>query len=139
MPLQSVVQGLRRWSAGFGRKPAWREWCVPCWPAAQFQKLASPPTFKSEIPKSGQGDRTPLPNFQQVLQAIVTVLAVINPVMCGSIFLTLTLKLPTAQRRRTAIKVSFSILLILLVSALVGLKVLSIFNISLDVFRVVGA
>jgi multiple antibiotic resistance protein len=79
-----------------------------------------------------------LAGFHQILQAIVTVLAVINPVVCGSIFLTLTPKLPTAQRRRAAVKVSFSILVILLASALVGLKVLSIFSISLDVFRVVG-
>jgi multiple antibiotic resistance protein len=79
-----------------------------------------------------------LANFQQILQAIVTVLAVINPVVCGSIFLTLTPTLPTVQRRRAAVKVSFSILVMLLASAIVGLKVLSVFNISLDVFRVVG-
>jgi multiple antibiotic resistance protein len=63
---------------------------------------------------------------------------VINPVVCGSIFLTLTPKLPAAQRWWAAVKVSFSILVILLASALVGLKILSIFSISLDVFRVVG-
>jgi multiple antibiotic resistance protein len=68
----------------------------------------------------------------------VTVLAVINPVVCGSIFLTLTPKLAVAQRRRAAVKVALSILIILLTSALIGLKVLSIFNISLDVFRIVG-
>jgi multiple antibiotic resistance protein len=79
-----------------------------------------------------------LTSVHQILQAIVTVLAVINPVVCGSIFLTLTPKLSTAQRWRAAVKVSFSILIILMVSALVGLKVLSIFSISLDVFRVVG-
>ena len=77
-------------------------------------------------------------SFQQILQAIVTVLAVINPVVCGSIFLTLTPTLPAAKRRRAAVKISFSILVILLASAIVGLKILSIFNISLDVFRVVG-
>jgi multiple antibiotic resistance protein len=68
----------------------------------------------------------------------VTVLAVINPVVCGSIFLTLTPKLAVAQRRWAAAKVALSILIILLTSALIGLKVLSIFNISLDVFRIVG-
>src|SRR5271157_2937046 len=44
------------------------------------------------------------PNFDaslhQMVQAIVTVLAVINPVVCGSIFLTLTPKLSTATTRR---------------------------------------
>ena len=73
-----------------------------------------------------------------MVQAIVTVLAVINPVVCGSILLTLTPKLAPAQRRRAAIRVALAILIILVVSALIGLKVLSIFNISLDVFRIVG-
>ena len=71
-------------------------------------------------------------------QAIVTVLAVINPVVCSSIFLTLTLKLAPSQRRWAAVKVAVSILVILVTSALIGLKVLSIFGISLDVFRSSG-
>jgi multiple antibiotic resistance protein len=73
-----------------------------------------------------------------MVQAIVTVLAVINPVVCGSIFLTLTPKIAPAQRRRAAIRVALAIPIILVVSGLIGLKVLSIFNISLDVFRIVG-
>lgn len=73
-----------------------------------------------------------------MVQAIVTVLAVINPVVCGAIFLALTSKLVPPQRRRAAVKVAVSILIILVASALVGLKVLSIFGISLDVFRIVG-
>src|SRR5262245_27424745 len=77
-------------------------------------------------------------NLHQVAQAVVTVLAVINPVVCGSIFLTLTPTLLPAQRRRAATRVALSILVILVTSALIGLKVLSIFNISLDVFRIVG-
>jgi len=71
-------------------------------------------------------------------QAIVTVLAVINPVVCGSIFLTLTPKLAPAQQRRAALRVALSILAILVGSALIGLRVLGIFGISLDVFRIVG-
>jgi multiple antibiotic resistance protein len=77
-------------------------------------------------------------DLHQVLQAIVTVLAVINPVVCGSLFLTLTPNLTAPERRREAAKVALNILVILMGSALVGLKVLSIFGISLDVFRVVG-
>ena len=68
----------------------------------------------------------------------MTVLAVINPVVCGSLFLTLTPNLTAPERRREAAKVALNILIILMGSALVGLKVLSIFGISLDVFRVVG-
>ena len=77
-------------------------------------------------------------NLHQILQAIVTVLAVINPVVCGSLFLSLTPNLTAPERRREAAKVALNILVILMGSALVGLKVLSIFGISLDVFRVVG-
>ena len=77
-------------------------------------------------------------DLHQVLQAIVTVLAVINPVVCGSLFLTLTPNLTAPERQREAAKVALNILIILIASALVGLEVLSIFGISLDVFRVVG-
>ena len=77
-------------------------------------------------------------NLHQILQAVVTVLAVINPVVCGSLFLTLTPNLNAPERRREAAKSALGILIILMASALVGLKVLSIFGISLDVFRVVG-
>jgi multiple antibiotic resistance protein len=77
-------------------------------------------------------------SLHQIVQAIVTVLAVINPVMCGSIFLTLTPNLPPTQRRLAAIKVALGILIILVVSELIGLKILSIFSISLDAFRIVG-
>ena len=70
-----------------------------------------------------------------MVQAVVTVLAVINPVVCGAIFLTVTPKLEPAQRRRAAVKVALTIIIILVASALVGLKVLGVFGISLDVFR----
>jgi multiple antibiotic resistance protein len=81
---------------------------------------------------------TLLPSVHEIVQAVVTVLAVINPVVCGTIFLTLTPKLAPAQGRSAAIRVALSILIILLASALIGLKVLSVFGISLDVFRIVG-
>jgi multiple antibiotic resistance protein len=74
----------------------------------------------------------------QIVQAIVTVLAVINPVVCGSIFLNLTPNLESRQKRRSAVHAALIILIILVASALVGLHVLSIFGISLDVFRIVG-
>jgi multiple antibiotic resistance protein len=73
-----------------------------------------------------------------IVQAIVTVLAVINPVVCGTIFSELTSNLAPRQKRWTAIRVALAILIILVTSAIIGLKVLSIFGISLDVFRIVG-
>jgi multiple antibiotic resistance protein len=77
-------------------------------------------------------------SLHQVGQAIVTVLAVINPMVCSSIFLTSTSRLAPQQKRRAAIRVALSILIILVGSALIGLKVLTIFNISIDAFQIVG-
>src|SRR5262245_25486678 len=77
-------------------------------------------------------------DLHNMAQAVVTVLAVINPVVCGSIFLMLTRGLAPAQLRSAAGKAALAILIILVVSALIGLKVLAIFGISLDVFRIVG-
>jgi len=41
-------------------------------------------------------------DIKHMTQAIVTVLAVINPVVCGSIFLTLTQGLSPSQKRTAA-------------------------------------
>jgi multiple antibiotic resistance protein len=71
-------------------------------------------------------------------QAIVTVLAVINPMVCGSIFLNLTSKMERSQQHRSACKVSVGILIILTASALFGRDVLQVFSISLEVFQIVG-
>jgi multiple antibiotic resistance protein len=77
-------------------------------------------------------------NPHQMAKAIVTVMAVINPAVCGSIFLTLTSKLDPTKRFWAAGQAAVSILVILVASSLIGLKVLSIFGISLDAFRIVG-
>src|SRR6516162_3374396 len=58
-------------------------------------------------------DLAPSGSFHQTVQAIVTVLAVINPVVCGSIFLMLTQQLDSDKRWRAAINVALSILAIL--------------------------
>jgi multiple antibiotic resistance protein len=77
-------------------------------------------------------------NLHHMAQAIVTVLAVINPVVCGSIFLNLTAKMERSRQPRSAAKVAVAILVILVASALVGRDVLRVFGISLDVFQAVG-
>jgi multiple antibiotic resistance protein len=76
--------------------------------------------------------------LHQMAQATLTVLAVINPVVCGSIFLTLTPNLDSRQKRWAAVHAALTILVILVASAFIGLHVLSVFGISLDVFRIVG-
>jgi len=59
----------------------------------------------------------------------VTVLAVIDPVVCGSIFDNDTAAFAETTTE-AAVRVTLSILVIL--------KILSVFNISLDVFKIVG-
>jgi multiple antibiotic resistance protein len=83
-------------------------------------------------------DLGPEGSLHQTVQAVVTVLAVINPVVCGSIFLTLTKSLDAGAQQRAAVHVALIILAILVASALIGLEVLKTFGISLDVFRIVG-
>jgi multiple antibiotic resistance protein len=86
-------------------------------------------------PDAGMGGAL---DVRHMAQAIVTVLAVINPVVCGSIFLGLTSKMERPQQERWARKASLDILIILVASALVGRTVLRAFGISLDVFQIVG-
>src|SRR6516162_10850204 len=76
-------------------------------------------------------------SFHQIQQAIVTVLAVIDPVVCGSIFDDATAAF-AGTTTEAAVRVTIRILVILVASALIGLKILSVFNISLDVFKIVG-
>ena len=59
----------------------------------------------------------------------MTVLAVIDPVVCGSIFDNDTAAFAETTTE-AAVRVTLSILVIL--------KILSVFNISLDVFKIVG-
>jgi multiple antibiotic resistance protein len=72
------------------------------------------------------------------LQAFVTVLSLMNPVMCGVIFSGGESTLSTAQRLADATKAAIAILVILELSALFGARVLNLFGISLDVFSVAG-
>ena len=72
---------------------------------------------KANIPidyatQSGRGDQ--VTNLHQIIQAVVTVLAVINPVVCGSLFLALTPNLNEPERRRAVAKVALNILVILM-------------------------
>lgn len=72
------------------------------------------------------------------LQAVVTILALVNPVICGAIFLTAEKDRTRTQRLVDASKAAFSILIILAAAALIGVRVLDVFGISLDVFSMAG-
>jgi multiple antibiotic resistance protein len=72
------------------------------------------------------------------LQAFVTVLSLMNPVVCGMIFAGSESSRSSAQRLADATKAAIAILVILELSALFGVRVLNLFGISLDVFSVAG-
>jgi multiple antibiotic resistance protein len=76
--------------------------------------------------------------MEQHLQAIVTVLSLVNPVICGAMFARIEAGQAHPVRLADATKAAVAVLVILVIAALVGARVLQIFGISLDAFSVAG-
>jgi multiple antibiotic resistance protein len=76
--------------------------------------------------------------MQQHLQAIVTVLSLVNPLICGAMFAQIEAGQTSATRLADATKAALAVLVILVLAALVGARVLHIFGVSLDAFSVAG-
>jgi len=76
--------------------------------------------------------------MQQELQAIVTVLSLVNPLVCGAMFARIEGERSTLERRADAIKVALAVVIILSVAALIGTQLLHLFGVSLDAFMVAG-
>src|SRR5262245_14813214 len=76
--------------------------------------------------------------MQQELQAIVTVLSLVNPLVCGAMFARIEAERSTLERRGDAIKVALAVVIILSGAALVGTQLLHLFGVSLDAFMVAG-
>ena len=76
--------------------------------------------------------------MQQHLQAIVTVLSLVNPLICGAMFAQIEAGQTSATRLADATKAALAVLVILVLAALVGARVLQIFGVSLDAFSVAG-
>ena len=72
------------------------------------------------------------------IQAIVTVLSLVNPAICGMMFVQAESGTSRSQRLVDATKVTLVVLVILVVAALVGTRLLHLFGVSLDDFRVAG-
>ena len=70
--------------------------------------------------------------MQQHLQAIVTVLSLVNPLICGAMFAQIEAGQTSATRLSDATKTALAVLVILVIAALVGARVLHIFGVSLD-------
>jgi multiple antibiotic resistance protein len=72
------------------------------------------------------------------LQAIITVLSLVNPFMCAAIFAQIQAGKSQGTQLGSATKVALAVFVILTVAALVGVKVLHLFGVSLDAFMVAG-
>jgi len=72
------------------------------------------------------------------IQAIVTVLSLVNPGICGALFMQAVAGRSRASQLVDATKAALVILAILVGAALVGTKVLHLFGVSLDAFMVAG-
>ncbi len=72
------------------------------------------------------------------LQAMVTILALINPAICAVIFSSIEAGRDPKSQAMDATRAAVVILIILSVAALAGAKLLSAFGISLDAFQVAG-
>ncbi len=71
-------------------------------------------------------------------KALVTLLAIVNPLACVPFFIHYTQGFSSELRRRTIWVASFSAFVVIAVSALLGLKLLEFFGISLASFQVGG-
>ena len=76
--------------------------------------------------------------MKECIRAAITLLAVINPVICGVMLLQIEGGSPVRRRITKATKAALAVLVILVLSALLGKYTLQIFGISMDVFQIVG-
>jgi multiple antibiotic resistance protein len=71
-------------------------------------------------------------------KALVTLLAIVNPLACIPFFIHYTQDFSPKLRRKTILISSFSTFVVIALSALLGLKILEFFGISLASFQVGG-
>jgi MarC family membrane protein len=76
--------------------------------------------------------------MKEQLQAIVTVLSLVNPAVCGAIFARIEANRSRDEQSADATKAALTTAVILTVSALIGTQVLNLFGVSLDAFMVAG-
>jgi multiple antibiotic resistance protein len=79
-----------------------------------------------------------LGQMEQHLQAIVTVLSLVNPLICGTMFAQIAAGQTRATQVADATKTSLAVLVILVIAALAGARILKVFGVSLDAFSVAG-
>jgi len=76
--------------------------------------------------------------MQHYSQAVIILLAVINPVICGVLLMQIGGTSSFRQRFFEATKAAVAILVILVLTALLGKYILHAFGITIDAFKIVG-
>jgi multiple antibiotic resistance protein len=76
--------------------------------------------------------------MKEHLQALITVLSLVNPVVCGSMFARIEAHRARGDKVTDATKTALSIATILVIAALLGTQLLHMFGVSLDAFMVAG-
>jgi multiple antibiotic resistance protein len=76
--------------------------------------------------------------MQDTLQAVITVLTLINPAICAATFLRIEAGRTFREKLVDATSAAVAVLVILVIAALVGEKLLNMFGVSLDAFMVAG-
>jgi len=76
--------------------------------------------------------------MQEQIQAIVTVLSLVNPLVCGAMFARVEGARSSVEQRADATKAALAIVIILTAAALIGTQLLHLFGVSLDAFMVAG-
>jgi multiple antibiotic resistance protein len=76
--------------------------------------------------------------MEKQLQAIVTVLSLVNPLICGAMFAQIDAGQSRAIQLADATRVALAVLVTLVVAALMGARVLEVFGISLQAFSIAG-
>jgi multiple antibiotic resistance protein len=76
--------------------------------------------------------------MKEHLQALITVLSLVNPVVCGAVFARIEAHRSRVEQIADATKTALSVAVILVIAALVGTQLLHMFGVSLDAFMVAG-
>ena len=76
--------------------------------------------------------------MHEQLQAIITVLSLINPAICAAMFARAVAGQSLGEKITDSAKAALAVLIILTVAALLGQRLLNLFGVSLDAFMVAG-
>ena len=76
--------------------------------------------------------------MDRYVQGIITILSLVNPVICGALFSQAVAGKPTRAKIANATRAAVSIMAILCLAAVGGAQLLQVFGISLDAFQAAG-